>query len=79
MKSLISVDDLKRLEADDHDIVSIDVDTFVTHDDPLSPIFFILEQKQVGVCNVKLAFPVDEVDRFVYDRRFVVKLNKIVT
>ena len=54
MKSLISVDDLKRLEADDHHIVSIDVDTFLTHIDPLNLIFFILEQKQIGVKNVKL-------------------------
>ena len=50
MKSLISIDYPKRLEADDHDhdhdIVSINVDTFVTHDDPLSPIFFILERKK---------------------------------
>ena len=79
MKSLISVDYGVLFEADDHDIISVDINTFVTYNDPLSPIFFILEQKKISISNIKLAFPIDEVDGLVYDRWFVVNLNQIVS
>ena len=79
MKSLISVDDSVIFKANDHNIVSIDINTLVAHNDPLRPIFFILQQKEVGISTVKLAFPIDEVDRFVYDGWLVVNLYEVVT
>lgn len=74
MIDLISENDGFLVQADNHDVVSVDVDALVADYQTLCLALLILQKVKISISHVQPALPVDEVCWRFRDRRLIINL-----